>query len=40
MKRAKSIIIGLVIVAALMLSTHLVVNANWPALVAKMHGGG
>ncbi len=38
MKRVKWIVIGVVALAAVLLSAHLIANTNWPELVKSLHG--
>jgi hypothetical protein len=38
MKRIRVIVIAVCIIAAILLSAHLVINTNWPEFLRSIHG--
>jgi hypothetical protein len=38
MKRIRTIVVAILVVAAVLLGLHLAANANWPELLRSIHG--
>jgi hypothetical protein len=38
MKRIRTVLIAIAVVAALMLTIHLTLSVNWPELLRSLHG--